>query len=92
MDKTTWDIATQMEAQNCNLGGAMAVLQEATEYFEHKMEPGSFEAYYLIVQQGHIQNLFFVAESMLHDLKKQQEVIVDLLYGKAREERKNDDE
>jgi hypothetical protein len=76
-----------METQNCNLSAARSVLQEATSYFDMKIKPGSSDANYLIMRLDHITNLFYVTENMLHDPEKQQEAIIDLLYGKAREER-----
>jgi hypothetical protein len=84
-NKTLFDIACEMESMNCDLGAARSVLNEAVDHFERKMEPGSFEANYLIFRQNHILNLFYAAGKMLHDLELEQGKVIGALYEKARE-------
>jgi hypothetical protein len=86
-ERVLQDIKTETEKQLCDIGGASAVLREAIEYFEDKMEPGSFEANYLIMRQDHILNLFYAAENMLYDLEKRQRMIIDQLYEKTKREK-----
>jgi hypothetical protein len=92
MDKSTWETASQTECMSFNLGAAMSVLREAVEYFEKKLEPHGPETTYLVMWQAHILNLFYVAEKMLCDLEKEQKEIIDWLYGKAKEERRSQNE
>jgi hypothetical protein len=62
------------------LACAVAVLQEATEYFGMKIEPHSFEADYLIMRQDHILNLFYAAENILGMITKQNSELATGLY------------
>jgi hypothetical protein len=91
-EKDLSDIAAEMDQASLDLSAARSVLQEATEYFEKRMEPGSPEANQLIRRKDHITKLFYVAETMLYDLEEKQRAVVDWLYGKHREERENGNE
>jgi hypothetical protein len=77
-----FDLVNCLVEQNTGFDIALSVLREAVEYFEQNIEPGSFEANYLLMRQDHICNLFCAAERMLHDLGKQYNEITDALHEK----------
>ncbi|MDR1245888.1 MAG: hypothetical protein LBK57_02535 [Clostridiales Family XIII bacterium] len=78
--ESLWNIASRIEGQSCDLASAGAVLHEAVNYFSMKIEPRSFEADYLIMQQDHILNLFYAAENMLDMITKQNSELATGLY------------
>lgn len=79
-----WDIAFGLECEIGQMDFAVAVLNEATHYFE-----GKAEQKYLPCYADHVLNLLYAGLTLLHDREENLKVVANQLYEKHREEKKH---
>ena len=86
MKKTVdlWDIAADIEGEIAHMDFAVAVLNEAAQYFDSKNEQR-----FLPYHADHVLNLLYAALTLLYDREENLKVVANQLYEKHQEEKKN---
>jgi hypothetical protein len=74
------DLEAEINEQFCSVSNALAVLREATGYFEKPLYPGSTALLVLAGKQDHILKLFYAVDDMLTGVEAKQNEIIESLY------------